>query len=89
MLKYEELEWCAMDGKSIKGTVKDYNSSQQNFVSIVSVFACKRGLVVGMKKFENHDKSEIQVVQDLITAMDLQGVVFSFDSLHCQKKLVR
>jgi hypothetical protein len=73
-------QWCATDGKSIKGTVKNYDSSSQNFVSIVSIFACKRGLVVGMEKFENQHKSEIQVVQDLITALDLQGVVFSFDS---------
>ncbi|MBP5976890.1 hypothetical protein HW132_30250 [Brasilonema sp. CT11] len=85
----EVSEWCAADGKSIKGTVKHYDSSSQNFVSIVSIFACKRGLVVGMEKFENQQKSEIQVVQDLITALDLQGVVFSFDSLHCQKKLAK
>jgi DDE_Tnp_1-associated len=85
----EVSEWCAIDGKSIKGTVKHYDSSSQNFVSIVSIFACKRRLVVGMEKFENQHKSEIQVVQDLITALDLQGVVFSFDSLHCQKKLAK
>jgi predicted transposase YbfD/YdcC len=41
-----------------------------------------------MEKLENKEKSEIQVVQNLITALDLKGAVFSFDSLHCQKKLV-
>ncbi|MEJ6484348.1 ISAs1 family transposase [Nostoc punctiforme UO1] len=86
-VEIEESEWCALDGKSIKGTVKNYNSSQQNFVSIVSVFACKRGLVVGMEKFENHETSEIQVVQDLITAMDLQGVVFSLIPYIAKKNL--
>ncbi|MEJ6482608.1 hypothetical protein N0Y54_14945 [Nostoc punctiforme UO1] len=50
-VEIEESEWCALDGKSIKGTVKNYNSSQQNFVSIVSVFACKRGLVVGSQQW--------------------------------------
>ncbi|GBE92954.1 hypothetical protein NCWK1_5371 [Nostoc cycadae WK-1] len=85
----EVSEWCATDGKSIKGTVQNYSSSNQNFVSIVSVFACKRGLVVGMEKFENQQKSEIQVVQELITALGLEGVVLSFDSLHCQKKLAK
>ena len=85
----ESAEWCATDGKSLKGTVQNYNSSRQNFVSIVSVFTGKRGLVVGMDKFENQQKSEIQVVQELITALGLEGVVFSFDSLHCQKKLAK
>lgn len=85
----EESEWCAIDGKSIKGTVTNSNSSSQNFVSIVTVFACKKGLIVGMEKYENKHKGEIQVVQELITALGLEDVVFSFDSLHCQKKLAK
>ena len=69
--------------------MQNYDSSQQNFVSIVSVFTSKRGLVVGMEKFENQQKSEIQVVQELIIALGLEGVVSSFNSLHCQKKLAK
>jgi hypothetical protein len=83
----EMSEWCGIDGKSIRGTVENYNSCSQNFVSIVSIFASKRGLVVGMDKFESKEESEIQVVQNLISALDIEGGVFSFDSLHCQKKL--
>jgi hypothetical protein len=75
------------DGKSIKGTVQNYNSSSQNFVSIVSIFASKRGLVLGMEKFDNKEESEIQTVQNLIVALELKDAVLSFDSLHCQKKL--
>ncbi|MBW4499837.1 MAG: ISAs1 family transposase [Scytonema hyalinum WJT4-NPBG1] len=82
-----ECEWCSIDGKSIKGTVQDYEKSCQNFVSIVSVFASKRGLVLGMEKFENKEESEIITVQNLIAALDIKDAVFSFDSLHCQKKL--
>lgn len=87
-VEIEESEWLSTDGKSIKGTVQNYNSSGQNFVSIVSVFASKRGLVFGMEKLENKSESEIQVVQHLIDALNIKGAVFSFDSLHCQKKLV-
>jgi hypothetical protein len=90
--QYVDLEvsqWCSIDGKSIRGTVEDYNTSSQNFVSIVSVFASQRGLVLGMDKFDNKKESEIVIVQNLITTLDLKGVVFSFDSLHCQKKLAR
>jgi hypothetical protein len=83
----EVSEWCGIDGKSIKGTVQNYESCSQNFVSIVSVFASKRGLVLGMDKLENKEESEIQTVQNLIAALDINGAVFSFDSLHCQKKL--
>jgi DDE_Tnp_1-associated len=86
-VELEKEEWCGMDGKSIRGTVENYDGGSQNFISIVSVFAGKRGLVVGMNKFENKKESEIKVVQELITALDLTGVVLTFDSLHCQKKL--
>ena len=84
----EEGEWCSIDGKSIRGTVEHHNGCHQNFVSIVSMFASKRGMVVGMKKFENKKESEIKIVQELITVLDLTGIVLTFDSLHCQKKLV-
>jgi hypothetical protein len=83
----EPSEWCGIDGKSIKGTVENYKSCSQNFVSIVSVFASKRGLVLGMEKLENKAESEIQTVQRLIGTLEIKGAVFSFDSLHCQKKL--
>lgn len=36
---------------------------------------------------ENKHESEINVVRDLIELLDLTGVVFTFDALHCQKKL--
>ena len=36
---------------------------------------------------ENKHESEINVVRELIELLDLTDVVFSFDALHCQKKL--
>ena len=80
-------EWFGIDGKSIKGTVQDYESEYQNFVSIVSVFTGKRGLVLSLDKLENKKGSEITTVQNLIAALDIDGVVLSLDALHCQKKL--
>ena len=81
-------EWFGIDGKSIKGTVQDYDSEYQNFVSIVSIFTGKRGLVLSLDKLENKKGSEITTVQNLIAALDIEGVVLSMDALHCQKKLV-
>jgi hypothetical protein len=49
----------------------------------------KANKTIPAQKYENKDKGEIQVVQELITALGLQDVVFSFDSLHCQKKLAK
>ncbi len=46
----------------------------------------QRKLVLGVKMMENKNESEINVVRDLIELLDLTGVVFTFDALHCQKK---
>lgn len=82
----EESEWLAIDGKSIKGTVRNYDNAYQNFVQVVSVFNTAQGLTVNLNQFQNQDHSEITVVQALLEALDLSNVVFSFDALHCQKK---
>jgi hypothetical protein len=82
-----DSEWLATDGKSIKATVLDYNSAYQSFISVVSVFSSKQGLIVGLQTMNNKQTSEIATVQNLVKALDLKNVVFSFDALHCQKKL--
>ena len=76
-----------MDGKSLKNTVSDYKNAQQNLINCVSAFSHQRGLVLGVQVMENKKESEINVVQDLIKLLDLKGIIFTFDALHCQKKL--
>ncbi len=80
-------EWISLDGKSLKNTVSNYDNAQQNLINCVSAFSHQRGLVLGVKMMENKGESEINVVRDLIELLDLTGVVFTFDALHCQKKL--
>lgn len=79
-------EFVSMDGKSLKNTVTNYDNAQQNFINCVSAFSHQRGLVLGVQVMENQKESEINVVRNLIELLDLKGVVFTFDALHCQKK---
>jgi predicted transposase YbfD/YdcC len=79
-------EWISGDGKALKNTVTNYSEAEQNFISIVSLFSHQKGLVIGVKVIENKKKSEIVAIQDLLELLDLKGVVFTFDALHCQKK---
>jgi DDE_Tnp_1-associated len=81
-----ELEQVAMDGKSIKASVKDYDKSYQDFVSVVSAYSIHQGIVLGLQSMHNHTTSEIVTVQTLLEGLHLQGVCFSFDALHTQKK---
>jgi hypothetical protein len=85
-VKIESGDWLNIDGKGIKGTVSDIHSSQQNFINLVSVFAEKRGMVIFSGKVINSKESEIPMVRKAIEVLDIEGVVFTLDALHCQKK---
>ena len=75
----------SLDGKCIKSTVTDYNSSDQNFASIVTVFAHNSGIALLSEKFENKKQSEIEVVRNLIEKLNLKGMIITLDALHAKK----
>lgn len=89
-LQYVSLqqgEYVSLDGKAISGTsVVQSEHQKQAFTSLVSAYCSKQHLVVGNASVLNQKESEIPVVQTLIEALDLQGVTFTADALHCQKK---
>ncbi len=78
-------EWVAIDGKSIKGTVTQAQTAYQNFVNLVSVYSHQQGMVLATEQFEQGNTSELTVVQTLLKALHLEGVVFTLDALHAQK----
>jgi hypothetical protein len=82
----QERDWLGVDGKSIKATVSNYDKAYQDFINVVSVFSTRCGVAIALQQFHNKESSEIAVVQALLAALELQGVVYTFDSLHCQKK---
>ena len=82
----EPDEWVAIDGKSIRGTVTEHRTDYQNFVSLVSVYSHQQGAVLATQQFESKHNSELKVVQTILKALNLEGVVFTMDALHCQKK---
>lgn len=80
-------EWFACDGKSIKGSVTDYNQAEQNFVSLVSLFSHQRGVVQAGMPMEQKLMSEQDVVRLLLSAVGLSGIGVTLDALHCQKNI--
>ncbi len=81
----EPGEWVAIDGKSIKGTVTEPRTAYQNFVNMVSVYSSRIGVVLAAQQFESKKSGELTVVQTMLEALNLEGVVFTLDALHCQK----
>lgn len=79
----------SIDGKALKGTVKEAQNNLQNFTSLVSVFVSRRKQVLTSAKIETGKESEIPSVQELIKMLDLKGITFTLDALHCQEKTVK
>lgn len=78
--------WLSLDGKAIGGTVKGGNTIDQTFVSLVSLYCNQTNFVLANAQLCNAKESEIPVVKQLISALGLEGVTFTLDALHCQKK---
>ena len=85
----EPNEWLSSDGKSIRGSVTHYNSSEQDFISLVSLFSQKRGQVVCALPFHNKQLGEEYAVRQMLAAIDLRGAVVTTDALHTKKRLRR
>lgn len=81
-------ECLAVDGKSIKGSLSDYDTAQQNFVMLVSLFSHQRRLVLHSQPMENKHISEQNLVQQLLATLNLKGAVVTADALHCQKTVM-
>jgi hypothetical protein len=79
-------EWFSIDGKSLRGSVQNGQDSLQNFISVVSLYSHQRRIVVAQQGYQNKAQSEIEVVQQLLEALNISGIVVSLDALHAQKK---
>jgi hypothetical protein len=84
-VELEDQAACAVDGKSIRVSLRDYDPAYPDFVSVVSVLSTRLGLVIGLESMPNKAGSEIATVQTLLEPLQWQGVCFSFDALHAKK----
>jgi hypothetical protein len=81
-------EWAAVDGKAIHGTTKDAGTPQQKYTNLINIFMTKTGQIIDQGKVTNKS-NEIPLVVQLIERLDLTGLIFTADALHCQKKTVK
>lgn len=90
--QYTEIkkdDWISWDWKTIRWSSKwENNSSQQNFLSLVSFFVWRSKQVVWAWKIETKKESEIPKVKELIKLLWLEWAIFTLDALHCQKDTV-
>ena len=84
-------ETIGLDGKCLRGSyqLEDDNPYSQPHpaIMLVSAYIVERGLI--LEPFEVDAKTnEIKAIPKLIEKLALKGVVFAFDAINTQKKLV-
>jgi len=86
LIKIEDQEWIAVDGKAIAGTVSNSQNKFQEFTGLVSLFVSKRQQILGSVKVNNKKDNEILKLRELVDLLGLTGAVITADALHCQAK---
>lgn len=81
-----EAVFISFDGKALRSTVENPNTSLQDFVFTVSAFAHHSGLTLAFEQFQNGKESEPKIVQQMIQTLGLKDVIFRMDAIHCKKK---
>jgi DDE_Tnp_1-associated len=84
-------ETLALDGKVLRGSylleTDNPHCQPHPAITLVSAYLVERGLI--LQPCEVKDKSnEITAIPEFIKVLALQGVVFAFDSMNTQKKLL-
>lgn len=72
----------AIDGKVLKGAKASASSAA---LHLVTAYDTGSGLVFNAKSGVSK-KSELKLVQELLTCLDLKSELLTFDALHCQTK---
>ncbi len=86
MLPPERSVTIAVDGKTIRSTVKQRNSASP--LHIVSAQLAELGLAYAQKTVA-HKSNEIPAVQELLDELDIAGCMIVADALNCQKETAK
>lgn len=82
----DKSKWISIDGKALGSTVSDMHGKQQDFKMIVNMFCQEKEILIHAKSFQNKKSHEGLSARDLIEGLEMQGITFVMDALHCQKK---
>ena len=77
------LVGVAVDGKVLRGSYDHFQD--KTAAQILSFFESQSELILAHEKIDVKT-NEIPVAQALIPQLELEGIVYTLDALHCQKK---
>lgn len=73
----------ATDGKVLRGSFDRFED--QKAIQVLSIFLAQENIILAHEQVEEKT-NEIPVAQELIPALEVEGCIYSFDAMNCQKK---
>jgi hypothetical protein len=77
-----DLDQLVCDGKTLRGSAIETEDGSHRFVAQVTVYARALGVALAQKSYDTHESSERSVLKELLSSLDLEGVLIQADALH-------
>lgn len=78
----EGLEQLVCDGKTLRGSAIETEDGSHRFVAQVTLYARALGVALAQKTYDTHESSERSVLKELLSTLELDGVLIQADALH-------
>ena len=78
----ESLDQLVCDGKTLRGSAIETEDGNHRFVAQVTVYARALGVALAQATYDTHDSSEKAALKELLSSLDLNGVLIQADALH-------
>ena len=84
----ERGDWMSVDGKALGSTVRDTQTSNQDFEGVVSLFCQKSGLTHSIEHYRRKSKQsgDAPLARYLMSYLQDRGLIFTMDAANTQKK---
>lgn len=76
------LDQLVCDGKTLRGSASLTDEGSHHFVAQVTVYARALGVALAQKTYDTHESSERTALKELLSTLDLDGVLIQADALH-------
>ena len=76
------LDQLVCDGKTLRGSAIETEEGNHRFVAQVTVYARALGIALAQKAYDTHESSERAALKELLSSLDLNGVLIQADALH-------
>jgi predicted transposase YbfD/YdcC len=79
------LDQLVCDGKTLRGSIVATDGGGGAFIAQVTLYSKALGAAIAQATFDTRENHERAVLQELLSTMDLEGVLIQADALHTQK----